>query len=44
MADIRLVAVDMENADPAVLVAADEVCPSNEDDGVLVTLERLLGM
>ncbi len=37
MADIRLVAVDMENSDPTVMAAADEVCPSNEDDGVLVT-------
>ena len=31
----------MENASPHVKSAAKQVCPSNEEDGVLVTLERL---
>lgn len=30
------------NAHPAVLAAADEVCGSNEEDGVAVVLERLV--
>lgn len=31
----------MENASPDVEKAAKHICPSNEEDGVLVTLERL---
>lgn len=31
----------MENAPENVKAAAKNVCPSNEDDGVLVTLEKL---
>ncbi len=31
----------MENASPDVKKAAKHICPSNEEDGVLVTLERL---
>lgn len=34
--------VAVANAHPAVLAAADEVAPSNEDDGVAAVLERLL--
>ncbi len=34
--------VAVANAHPTVLAAADEVCPSNEDDGVAAVLERLL--
>lgn len=33
----------MANSDPVAIEAADEVCPSNEEDGVLVTLEHLFG-
>lgn len=33
--------VAMANAHPSVLAVAEEVAPSNEDDGVAVTLERL---
>ncbi len=32
----------MENASENVKQAAKQVCPSNEEDGVLVALERLL--
>jgi Cof subfamily protein (haloacid dehalogenase superfamily) len=35
--------VAVANADPAVLAAVDEVTASNEDDGVALILERLLG-
>lgn len=31
----------MDNAPDAVKTVADEVCPSNDQDGVLVTLDRL---
>lgn len=31
----------MANAPDEVKAAADRVCPSNEEDGVLVTLEEL---
>ncbi|RCA11119.1 hypothetical protein EA71_01874 [Enterococcus durans] len=31
----------MDNAPDAVKAVADEVCPSNDQDGVLVTLDRL---
>lgn len=34
----------MDNAPGNVKRAAGAVCPSNEEDGVLVTLEKLLGM
>lgn len=37
-------AVAVANAHPDVLAAADEVCPSNDDDGVARVLERLLGL
>jgi hydroxymethylpyrimidine pyrophosphatase-like HAD family hydrolase len=32
----------VQNAHPEVLRAADEVIPSNDDDGVALTLQRLL--
>ena len=32
------------NAHPTVLAAADHVAPSNEDDGVAVTLARIFGL
>lgn len=35
--------VAVANANPKVLAAADEVCPSNNEDGVAQWLERLLG-
>jgi hydroxymethylpyrimidine pyrophosphatase-like HAD family hydrolase len=35
--------VAVANADPEVLAAVDEVTASNEDDGVALVLERLLG-
>jgi Cof subfamily protein (haloacid dehalogenase superfamily) len=35
-------AVAVANAHPAVLAAADEVCESNDDDGVARTVQRLL--
>jgi hydroxymethylpyrimidine pyrophosphatase-like HAD family hydrolase len=31
------------NAHEEVRAVADRICPSNDDDGVAVTLERLLG-
>jgi hydroxymethylpyrimidine pyrophosphatase-like HAD family hydrolase len=34
----------MANAAEDVKRAAGAVCPSNDEDGVLVTLEKLLGM
>ena len=34
--------IAVANAHPAVLAEADDVAPSNEDDGVAVLLERLL--
>ncbi|HET7683078.1 MAG TPA: HAD family hydrolase [Marmoricola sp.] len=33
----------MANAHPTVLAAADDVAPGNDDDGVAVVLERILG-
>lgn len=33
----------MENASEDVKAAAKFVCPSNKEDGVLVTLEKLFG-
>jgi Cof subfamily protein (haloacid dehalogenase superfamily) len=33
--------VAVANAHPAVLAVADEVCPSNDEDGVAVVLERI---
>jgi hypothetical protein len=35
--------VAVANAAPAALAAADEVTASNEEDGVALVLERLLG-
>jgi hydroxymethylpyrimidine pyrophosphatase-like HAD family hydrolase len=32
------------NSHPAVLEAADEVVPSNNDDGVARTVQRLVGL
>ena len=39
--DIKLVAV---NAPDPVRLAAKHVCPFNEEDGVLVTLEKIFGL
>jgi hypothetical protein len=36
--------VAVANAHPAVLAAANAVAPSNDDDGVAITLERLVGV
>lgn len=33
----------MANGHPDVMAAADEVAPSNDDDGVALTVQRLLG-
>ena len=46
--DVAMVAwaghgVAVANAHPAVLEVADEVAASNDDDGVAIVLERLLG-
>jgi hydroxymethylpyrimidine pyrophosphatase-like HAD family hydrolase len=35
--------VAVANAHPDVLAVADHVAPNNDDDGVAVVLERLLG-
>jgi len=45
--DVAMVAwsghgVAVANAHPAVLAVADEVCPSNDEDGVAVVLERIV--
>ena len=34
----------MANAPDPVRLAAKHVCPSNEEDGVLVTLEKIFGL
>jgi hydroxymethylpyrimidine pyrophosphatase-like HAD family hydrolase len=34
--------IAVSNAHPSVLTEADEIAPSNEDDGVAVVVERLL--
>jgi hydroxymethylpyrimidine pyrophosphatase-like HAD family hydrolase len=44
--DVAMVAwaghgVAVANAHPAVIAVADEVCPSNDDDGVATVLERI---
>ena len=48
LTDVAMVAwaghgVAVANAHPAVLEVADEVAASNDDDGVAIVLERLLG-
>jgi hydroxymethylpyrimidine pyrophosphatase-like HAD family hydrolase len=35
--------IAVANAHPDVIAAADQVAPSNDDDGVAVTAEPLLG-
>ena len=35
--------IDFNYANPQVLAVADEICPSNNEDGVAQWLERLLG-
>ncbi|MEZ5094683.1 MAG: HAD hydrolase family protein [Nocardioides sp.] len=34
----------MANGHPSVLAAADDVAPSNDEDGVAAMLERLFGL
>jgi len=35
-------AIAVANAHPEVLAIVDEVCPSNDEDGVAIVVERLL--